>query len=179
MSDPLPRYLSAFTGSAERRLDLPFSRGGWTYASDASIAIRVPRIASVPEIAGTAEGIESLPWPIATGADAGWIKIPALPPMRSIDCPECAELAGGKPSKRCGECDGRGRVTESQRVKIGAAEICSEYLRRAKIFLPAPRILPPAAADEVLRIRFDGGAGVLMPLRPVPEDGVIHRLKRE
>lgn len=167
------RFLLAFCGDRERCLDLPFSRGQWSYATDARIAIRIPRQPFIPEDPLTAEGIEKLPFIENGSLPTEYIDIPELPARRFEPCPECREMSGGKPSRNCSECGGLGRVDARIPVALLGRAFDAYYLREMKIFLQGVKIAREPSETGPLRFEFRlpgevlnrGGRGLLMPLR--------------
>ena len=120
--------------SFDRRLDNPFSRGAFTYATNGHIMIRIARLESVGEIerppdvdgvvlanAAALEGTMRplrAPVPLSSGAEeceacqgTGY----------EHDCPDC--------SCNCPICGGTGKLEEFTIVKIGKRYFSSGYIR--------------------------------------------------
>lgn len=84
-------------------------------------------------------------------------------------CEDChgkgkIERKDGEPGV-CEECDGSGKEIAMQKVDLGFADADERLLRKVAA-LPSAEI--PATGDDphaVIPFRFDGGMGLLMPLR--------------
>lgn len=160
--------------NAERwRSDIyePFSAGGFTYATNGCIAVRV---AAQPEyiVAGEAmaKKIETLCKAFDTASAQGVTPFSALlpDPQPMVECNEC----GGEghsdhdcPTCECSceFCDGLGKVEQRRRIRFEGFDVDEKYLRLMTT-LPALAIgSPPTSADPVL-FHFDGGVGLFMPM---------------
>jgi len=153
------------------RIKRPFNKGPWTYATNGHIMIRVPLIAGFRDDGPNAEKL----YDDAMKADGECVAfaIPALPPV-TIDSEECSKC-NGSGSKHdcpgctceCEECEGAGEVkTNSDKaisVQIGKVPFACEYIRLLGE-LPGLCLREPAE-EKALLFKFDGGEGMLMPLR--------------
>ena len=158
-----PRYLRAFCAhTEERQLHEPFSRGRWTYATDAVIAIRIPRVDRITEKKFIV-GAEELPFPEPKECT---LTLPTLPARVFTPCPEMLAVAAKTCARSCPECAGRGKIPTMTRIQIGLNDFNSEYLRTMKMFLRNVRTTRPEKASEALRFVFEGGCGILAPLQP-------------
>jgi hypothetical protein len=147
-----------------RCLDAPFSQGEWTYATNGHIAVRVPRLAEIPERQGAppidvekvfidnaATTYEQLPWfdlsPSQCSQCGGL--------GRRHKCPDC--------ECECALCDGSG-VAEPI-IEIGRLPFAGKYIRLMRA-LPGIEIGSlPKEEFAPLPFRFSGGEGVVMPRR--------------
>lgn len=172
--------LKPFCGTEETRYYLrkPWSAGEFTYATNGRIAVRVPRLPDVPEMAdpprGSPPNVDSIiPKPEAPRwlpLDARILPAPVMEPCdecegrgRRHDCPDCGCI--------CGECGGSGEIAGDYRrsLAIGGVPFGLNYVR-ALLTLPSVEVATPVLPGKVpMLFRFEGGDGVLMP-RSEPAD---------
>ena len=148
----------------------PFSRGKFTYATDGRIAVRVPRIADVPE--QETPNPEKLFEEYFKDVPRGTIEV-TVPEIKD-DWQACRECDGsGKehdcPDCTCGECEdcgGKGRINRSPTVtiSIGAATYDARYMKQV-LALPGLRFPAAPPKDKPAGFVFEGATGLLMPLR--------------
>jgi hypothetical protein len=155
----------------------PFSRGSFSYATNGHLGIRVPRIDSIPErtSAPNLEGVFA-----ASYGDSNIrpLKNPLPDPIKAtqMKCAECGGRGTDHPSCptckcECQTCDGTGSVTvtPTESVSIGDRIFDAAYIRKIAS-LPGLMVNPEAKDDEQpIAFRFDGGEGLLMPLRTKQE----------
>lgn len=153
-------------------ISVPFSCGGFTYATNGRLAIRVAAVSEVLEANDTqAPKVETL-CKAFEGASSQTVtpfagRLPTPLPM--IECDECN--GEGKPDHdcptcecSCEECDGLGKVSQRRRIRFDGFDIDEKYLRMLAS-LPSLAIgAPPTEKDPVL-FHFDGGIGLIMPMR--------------
>jgi hypothetical protein len=174
-----------------RGLDEVSSVGKWSYATDGVICIRVPRLSGVDKKLGFDPGVLF----DKAGSQTEWQAIPAVTvtehPCEECaggghwrDCNYCK----GRGCKRCNydgivgctadhpsmmdqcdECLGTGVIKKGDTIMEGTGgpvRLSAVYLDRIK-YLPNVMIALPMSEDTRLaaRIRFDGGEGLLMPMR--------------
>lgn len=82
-----------------------FSQGGYSYATDGKIAIRIPRVKMVGEKVGTPQ-MDRLPWGHRDVSD--WMGLPYYD-TTSLD--RCGACHGDGTLQDCPECDGEGVVS--------------------------------------------------------------------
>jgi hypothetical protein len=163
-----PINLQMFCASEENkyRLNSPFSRAGYTWATDGKILVRVPLREDVPEV-GEAPHAEGA-WTHADGAFVPVIAfdIPKADLMQcdmcdgrgtEHDCPNC--------ECKCDECDGTGHVEEAVFVSIGKSAMQRKYAATI-MALPSLEVEIPMPDAQRMHFRFDGGEGILMLMRP-------------
>jgi hypothetical protein len=196
--------LTQFCGKQERYerygINKPFSQGGWTYATEGHVCIRVPRIQGIPE-QGKPEAYklfddaeqrtvmmwQPLPEFVLTVEDCdychgkGYLKLCPRwdnPKLKCYDgdndfCLKYSEncTIGAdfkeKGSLMCEECEGKGTIEQQGNIIVDGAE---GKVRVSAIFLNMIKDLPnvqiaPHSEDTAIRIKFDGGEGLLMPAR--------------
>ena len=122
----------------------PFTRGEWTYATNGHIAVRVPKIDGVeilPE-----KHIPNLDGLFQSAGDNDFIALPWMPPLE-----ECL-LCGGTGAKR------------NAPAKVGGSHFDLFYLHLIN-GLPGAKFSPGARQLDMARFVFDGGEGILMPMR--------------
>jgi hypothetical protein len=151
-------------------LEKPFRLGGYIYATNGHLAVRIPDDGrEAAEAYKSVSGIGKI-FADAIARDGEQFTVPniALPDGPDEEkCPACNGL--GEPEcdmehmHDCPECDGTGMVETCIRVSVGVAEFQRKYLRllaelpNCKIFVQRP--------DRSAYFTFDGGEGCLMPLR--------------
>ena len=178
-----PQELIPFCSTDETRPSLrqPYTRGGYTYATDGRMAIRVPAIEGIPDVE-RAPDCDSMVFRVFQQSDAPWLPIPtSLPEIP--DGPECRECNGraevrwkyrdgfGETHERsfeCPVCDGEG-VTEPGPVPMQWEGLTLDARRVAKLAaLPGPvEFQAPSDPHEPVRVRFNGGIGLFMPMTEV------------
>lgn len=145
-------------------IEKPWTRGGFTYATNGHIIVRVPARADVPEVM-TAPDATKLKW----GVVGESVPIPDLPEPTMEECGDCFAIE--EDMKDCEECKGTGKVPKYHDVEVGGASFSAEYLALIKA-LPGYRFYP--VKNDFSKVRysanpspftFDGGEGLLMPLK--------------
>ena len=163
-----------YEGLGKDKIKIPWTDGEYTYATNGHICIKVPAISDVPEIPNpvNAEKIfRKLPQPFE------WFPVPPVAKPRKqkeiicVDCdgtgkdddnkcPKCGH------KKDCPECDGTGKVKEyipPRFLQIGDQFFDEKYLYLLQGF---PNVqIGPATGEIAARIKFDGGEGLLMPVK--------------
>lgn len=150
----------------------PFSRGEWTYATNGHICVRIPRISAITHEASVSKSAEKL-FADAKARTAVWQPLPDFELKRSVcntcggtgytkGCGKDAEL-----SFKCEDCDGSGEIKLPGKYIVqgsnGTTQISAIYLDMIKD-LPNVMIAPYDETSGFL-FRFDGGEGMLMPMR--------------
>ena len=139
-------------------LNAPFSVGEYTYATDRRIAVRVPRIESVEEVA--------FPANIASVFQVAHEDLPVALPVTKCDwCGDgaalCAHCGHEGPCKRC---DGKGYIgAMGIDVLVGAQTFAARYIQLVAR-LPGLQFYNSTAINGPAWFTFTGGEGVLMPL---------------
>ena len=147
-------------------MEKPFSRAGYTWATDGKMMVRMPLREDVPEHpqAAHAERVWPAEWP-STWRQPLRSKLPSAE-MVSCDvcsgrgvkhkCPAC--------TCTCETCGGGGHLEVQCAVAVGAIAI---PLRHARLIvgLDWVELSPPQADDALLLFRFDGGEGIVTRLR--------------
>lgn len=188
------KRLEPFCGDAARHFDKPFTVGDFSYATDAVIAVRVPRLADVPVLRSHPD-VSIIPFPMLPVPLALSVPVPPLPEREWTHCAECAALLSTKDpegssgflkavreaaSRECPYCRGTGRTEKSQPFKLPWCNVTVDAarLRPIKLFLPNARLckdpLPVNVGSTKYKAMFHamgfvfdgGGCGVLMPFNP-------------
>lgn len=165
----LDKYCSADTHRVN--ISKPFSRGEWTYATDGHILVRIPRDQNVPEIKDAPEVERIVPSNIYL-LTFRELHLPVLPPYEEKkqacedcdgrgsehDCPDC--------NCQCENCDGSGEEMVNPRlyVAIDGIPYDLKYLHWLRE-LPNITVADPATKESPCPFRFDGGEGLIMPVR--------------
>ncbi len=145
-------------------LGMPFNRGDLTYATNGHIAVRVPKRRDCPEGKTAAEKVFPADPPISL-RELPKYKIPRVKSEAcgacdgrgyEHDCPDCTCV--------CIRCDGAGKCAEPISVALGGAVFDGRYI---KMLLRLKSVMVPADPDPFagMYFKFDGGEGVLMPMR--------------
>jgi hypothetical protein len=184
------RLLSKFCHNDHQILCQPWSIEDHTYATDGHIMIRVARLPDVAENELAPDARQIVP----KEQPAEWFDIPDCNPPGLEDCPkcigqgkncdcpecdgdgavwlknsynqyecECKSCEGSGRLPECPSCEGTGKLYPEKRIEIGAAKFHPKYLLRLAS-LPNCKI-GPMGPTEVAWFKFDGGEGVLMPVR--------------
>ena len=198
----LPFDLQAFCSTDETRhcLCIPFSKGEYTYATDARILVQVPRLDDVPS---EREGynfpnvnMETNKW-----VDGPWSELPEINYLPELEackaclglgkfedckkcegdgvktCGECGEEKhcndcdgmGDTPSatgeRVCKECDGTGKCEATQQMDIGHRLFDVQLIHRVSQLPGVMAAITAGDACDPLSFKFDGGKGLVMPMR--------------
>lgn len=143
-------------------MEKPFSRAGYTWATDGKLMVRVPLREDVPEHPQAAH-VERV-WPANWPTEWRQPLRRALPPAEHVQCDAC-NGRGVKhrcPSCKCTceVCQGTGDLEVMAAVVAGARAIQASYARLI-VGLDWAEISPTAADDALLCFRFDGGEGII------------------
>ena len=193
MLDLLKKFVSQ--NDPREYMRSPFNRGEWTYATNGHIAVRVPKIDGIATLAEKhIPKLESL-FQSAGGNDFIVLPTLPPPEKcqmcngtgAAYECPYCdgkGEFEHGLHTYKCKECDGTGQVTSGYEaynemscrhcmgtgvarykpVKVGASHFDLSYLYLIN-GLPGAKFSPGARQLDMARFVFDGGEGILMPMR--------------
>jgi hypothetical protein len=173
----------------ELSLAKPWTKDGFTYASNGSILVRVPALPEDP--GGRGVGPNALYDHAGPIPEDGWIDVPGLPepaiclsckgnPGVSSTCPECdgdgeVELSnvyshytcdcktcdGSGEVEGCSKCHGSGMAKEMTFIQIGSRRYKVAVIRMITT-LPKAQIAP--TNENITWVRFDGGDALVMPL---------------
>lgn len=148
-------------------LRAPYSVGEWTYATNGHIAVRVPRRPDVGENSKAPQKIAELFEAAATQPLRDLPQFP-LPETEKEECPHCEGRGTehGCPNChcQCESCDGTGTREEDASVGIGGRCYALRYVRRL-LLLPHLSVASAPPSTTAMRFAFDGGEGILVPLR--------------
>lgn len=168
--------LKLFCGDNDIRyyLNAPFSEGEFTYATNGHILIRVARRGDVAEVDDKSSMKGKCEKLFADNPFVAAVPIPDIPPMVKADCHCCngdgahEYKCSGAPPYECGECDGTGKQmdepgdTPFPHVEVSGIHFAPAYLRLIKT-LPNYQFSP--IEEKASPFKFDGGDGLLMPMR--------------
>ena len=145
----------------------PFSRAGFTWATDGRILVRVPLRADVeenpnaphaerlfPDLADvTFAPLPSVKWPeMPTRAECKWCEGRGT----QHDCPHC--------TCTCNECEGTGKDISAAGVIVRGLHFNVAYIRLL-LALPGLEFTTKPKEGQPAPFRFEGGEGVLVPMR--------------
>ena len=146
----------------------PWSDGEFTYATDAAIIVRVPRLSDVPENPNAPTSAVAARI-FETATDGKWSALPEFTAPKYVtcencggggncDCPDCVD------THTCGICHGTGEKLEKlPSVKFGEQLVSPKYLALLAT-LPGVRLANAVETLKPLHFKFDGGEGRLMPM---------------
>jgi hypothetical protein len=181
-------------------IDVPYSQGEWTYATDGRILIRVPRLSEVTNEKGPkSEPLfnEAILRPVTV-----WQSLPPFE-LKIVDCQWCSGtgymtecpsvtnnspickngegkncqkynddclkscLPTGKGAIPCEDCND-GKIEDPGKIIMAGS--VDEEVRVSAIYLDMIKDLPnvliaPYDALSAIRFKFDGGEGLIMPMR--------------
>ena len=141
----------------------PWSRDDHSYATDGYTIIRVQCLSDVNENSSAPDAANL--FTEAFGFQREYFPIPELPPREIITCPVCSGklIFEGEPCDTCIDEETPGKIERIVRVDIGEALFNRNYLERLQSL---PNVMIGVlAAEAPAWIKFDGGDGLLMPIR--------------
>lgn len=172
--------LQPFCSRYREGITKPFSRGEFTYATNAAILVRVPRIDGVADGGPELEDINRVTSiagraPLAMDDLTKWDEMPSWPERSRLQaCDDCAER--GEVMVQCGTCKGTGTQVaydcEWGSVKIGNRPLGVAQLRPMRSLQQLEFSAEVGTEREAIYFRFNGGCGVLMPVQLTPESKV-------
>lgn len=144
----------------QAKTSLPFHQGGWTYATDRRIILRLPQRRDIKEVSDKPPDLNKSKLPWIHDNVSQWIPLPTeIPPLLKEKC-----YCGGD-YKECLDCNGSGEEEKPEAVPVGGKLISNKYLLLIKT-LPNPMLAPDATKNlEACLFKFDGGVGLIMPMR--------------
>jgi hypothetical protein len=172
----------------------PFTRGKWTYATDGRIAVRVPALEGIPQgevaVENVFTAITSQEFPLPAdipepaqekcSACKGYGKITICSECDGEGTKECdtcgheeeckscngngTRPTAGPNAKECDNCDGIGHTIKYISIRLELQSFSDRYLRLIRA-LPGIRLFQNVNPGDIATFSFDGGEGVLMPLR--------------
>ena len=165
--------LTVFCSGPDRPIFMtPWTRDGYTYATDGHVLVRVPHWDDIPnnDKAPDVAGRYAFKKPVAEP-----VEIPALPPPELEPCPWCddeedgEECFGCTEARNCTGWKGGGIVRKRVEVTVGGVLYADRYIELIKElpglkFYPAPYSGANRKANAAY-FTFDGGDGLLMPLK--------------
>ena len=164
----LRQFCSTDPDPKRANLRAPWTRGEYTYATNGWVALRVPAQADVPENPAAPNGariFEQLP-----GASAQYVPLAPVALPLATACPDC--FGTGLVACRCSTCDNEHvkpcTSCPVEKLRLGTGDNSAVYngvwIRRLAT-LPGCEICP-CGQGEPAHFRFEGGDGLIMPLRP-------------
>ena len=162
--------LMPFCSKDESRpmLSAPFTIGKFTYATDGRVCVRVPDFPAPPMDIQGPQVAATLEWETAPRTIA--VELPEeIPCDRTVDCTTCG--GGGihvcpcGDTHPCGDCEGDGKMIQCDKgVEVGKMFLGESYLRKLAA-LPGLKLYDNGGVVDVVYFTFDGGEGLLMPMR--------------
>ena len=147
----------------------PWSRGEWTFATNGRIIVRVPRRSEVGENKDAPDAAVLFK-KCEERSNAPHTQLPAAKAPKTD--PEPCLICGGEGKEHscpncacvCPNCHGSGEVPPEFSVGLGPAAFAGNYFLMMQR-LPSIEVSTKISKEEPLAFRFDGGDGLLMPLR--------------
>lgn len=164
--------LSKFCGAEDSRfyLQKPWSRDGWTYASNGYILARVPLAQSIPDEPGCPDAAKVIAMVAGQSVSPLNLSLPE-PEFEDCDCNDGKAHSCPGCTCPCYQCAGTGRISLDSRtsVLVRGVNFSLAYVRLLTT-LPGVQFTtePPTPQPNTCvpsRFSFDGGEGALMPLR--------------
>jgi len=160
--------LQRFCSEWNKRVNIPWSRGEYTFATDGRIIVRLPRMADIPEKVDAPDAL--ILWQkVSISGDP--IPIPDLPPPKMMRCEDCPGESTAAIAE-CEECNGTGMVRDIQNTEVDGMFFADKYLELIKElpnykFYPVKYDFPASGAfrADPSPFNFDGGDGLLMPVK--------------
>ena len=162
-------------GAIRYKIDKPWSKGVYTYATNGHICIRVPRDAAVPE-RKESPNAERLFSEAHVRGEPEWSDIPPHKIKRKR-CDQCNGTgyyidydltscsADTENAEKCG-CEQGYRLSGYAKIRgpKGEVAIASKYLALIAS-LPGAKIGATGGESDTVLFKFDGGEGLVMPVR--------------
>jgi len=166
----MPINLIPFCSTDETwyQLRVPFTVREHVYATDGRIIVRLPKTA-YPEYDSNRWDKSASALALFDNLPKDWQKTAEWTRLVSVQIPPrhfrvCNDCGGGPPG--CEECD-NGRVQDFEYVKVGKKLFNNHYLLLMVEHLPNVHIAANVGTEhEQTPFEFDGGLGLLMPVRP-------------
>ncbi len=160
------KELMPFCSTDETRPSIcqPLNQDGATWATDGRVIVRVAEIELPPPAEGLKIPNVAEVWK-QFQTDAQFSTMPELPAPFMKPCTDC-EGSGECPhcDRVCLECGGSGTYAAQQPTMVGARQLDARFLRKIAA-LPNPSLAIAGEKIEPLSFKFDGGEGLLMPMR--------------
>jgi len=171
-------------------LGWPFSKGGYTYATDGHIAIKIPYVPGNDRL----PPVSAYKMDYAPTHDGDWCAVPPYGPLETEQCSHCKGTTFSHECDGCGGegyiaeddpcrfCDGEGAVPGGDRmcencngtgtayadcypsVHFGTTMLSPKLLDKIRT-LPKAEIFLPASPTHQVHFRFDGGVGIVMAMK--------------
>ena len=161
-------------GAIRYKIDKPWSKGVYTYATNGYICICVPRDYTVPK-RKESPNVEKLLSEVQAKGEPEWVDVPPHKIIRK-PCRECKGAgyvdydlnpcsADAKNAEKCG-CEQGYRLSGYAKIRGPKEEIAiaSRYLTLIAS-LPGAKIGANGGERDPVRFKFDGGEGLVMPIR--------------
>jgi len=164
MGELLQRFCSVERSRAY--LCQPWTRGGYTYATNGHIAVRVPALSDVPDFKNAPDA--SRLWktePTGAFIPAPHITLPKFVERQCLVCNGAGVFKDIDGEDECEACWGSGKTPEDRSAGFACMTFAVRYLR--KMWELPGLVLSPeiSVGDNPYFFRFDGGEGCLMQMR--------------
>jgi hypothetical protein len=160
-------------------LSRPMHLGDWTIACNGHIAVRVPRLPDTQETA-TAPAMIFDMFKDHSAADLGELPL-FTPPTGEMDCRSCGGTGeevdddyGRAITSTCDTCNGSGKepILHVTSIEINETILAARYFEMIRA-LPFPKfsygfwpgLYSEVSAKQAVHFTFEGGVGLLMPMR--------------
>jgi len=164
--------LKVFCHKINQRISEPWTRDGFTFATNGHVLIRLP---AIEEIAVKSDAVDAMKVIQETPEPKEWFPIPDVAPPKEPKEEICDECDGkGETECRtcyqiaeCPECEGTGKIIPDiiiAPIEISGILFSSLYLHQIKTHFPDAEI-GPNEYPKAARLRFAGGNGLLIPMK--------------
>lgn len=160
-------------------LGRPIHIGSWTIATNGHIAIRIPRLPDTIETLAAPASVAAI-FETHSTEDLGELPL-FTPPIGECACAGCGGTGedvdddyGRVVISTCGDCSGTGKMPllNATSVEIDGVILAAKYFELIRA-LPFPKLsygywpgpYEPDRNKHLLHFTFDGGIGLLMPMR--------------
>jgi len=135
----------------------PWTRGGYTWASDGCIIVRVPTIDSIPDNANAPDATRLF----SAKRAKKWMPVPAMAMPPDIPCKWCDGTGKESWDRRykCEYCGGAKMLPDRSGIPLGGTAFAKRYLAVIQGWEIAPN------GQKAAWIRHDDALGLLMPMR--------------
>ncbi len=163
--------ITPFVSQDETRLGIcfPFALGGWLYATDGRCCVRIPT--DQPDSENDPEKRLTIPKSapeLFDGFNVDGLEPVEIPALVGANRRECEACAGDRQCDMghmhtCDHCDGDCFIETWPTIEIGPARFSERFISKM-VKLPGLKFYPRPEPEHSC-FTFDGGQGLLMPIR--------------
>jgi len=153
--DELQRFC-ADASEPREYLQQPWTRDGYTCATNGHIIVRIPAIADIPDNADSPNNTKLF---AKTAPATVWMPVPKMAMPEDVLCDWCDGTGKDTSDEQCEKCNRTGKVPDRSGIQFAGTAFAKRYLALIQGWQIAPNGLMPAW------IRNDDALGLLMPMR--------------